>query len=226
MVEGARLEIDSGYAYQGISADAKALAIKHFPPERSSSVCVGKPRCPTGVLGPALHSFYTILDSTCWRTPWCRSVCVCTRSLAGLPTRGRWPCRAHCCASCRRGAGRTFTSLCPSCAAKDCTAPSITTALAAMIILFTTPSNPSPTASRRVAGQQEHPHVNRRGSRHVCRHERVRLRSRATHAACLPEERAPAEDDIDIARPRRRRPVDEVHALPIWRHVVLGAPVS
>lgn len=45
----------------------------------------------SGVFEPALHSFYTILDSTCWRTPWCRSVCVSTRSPAGLPTRGRGP---------------------------------------------------------------------------------------------------------------------------------------
>ena len=42
----------------------------------------------------------------------------------------------------------------------------------------------------------------------------------------LLEERAPPDHDTDVARPRRRRPVDEVHALPVWRHVVLRAPVS
>ena len=52
----------------------------------------------------------------------------------------------------------------------------------------------------------------------------------STSAACrvglLLEERAPPDHDTDVARPRRRRPVDEVHALPVWRHVVLRAPVS
>ena len=42
----------------------------------------------------------------------------------------------------------------------------------------------------------------------------------------LLEERPPPDHDMDVARPRRRRPVDEVHALPVWRHVVLRAPVS
>ena len=52
----------------------------------------------------------------------------------------------------------------------------------------------------------------------------------STSAACrvglLLEERAPPDHDTDVARPRRRRPVDEVHVLPVWRHVVLRAPVS
>src|SRR5215213_8070142 len=42
----------------------------------------------------------------------------------------------------------------------------------------------------------------------------------------LLEERAPPDHDTDVARLWRRRPVDEIHLLPVWRHVVLRAPVS
>lgn len=42
----------------------------------------------------------------------------------------------------------------------------------------------------------------------------------------LLEQRPPADRDVDIARPGRRRPVDEVHALTVGRHVVVRAPVS
>ena len=49
---------------------------------------------------------------------------------------------------------------------------------------------------------------------------------RLSGQALLLEERAPPDHDTDVARPQRRRPVDEVHVLPVWRHVVLRAPVS
>ena len=38
-------------------------------------------------------------------------------------------------------------------------------------------------------------------------------------ATNLLEERAPPDYEVDVARPRRRRPVDEVHVLPVWRRV-------
>lgn len=37
-----------------------------------------------GVLRPALHSFYTILETTCWRTLPCCSLCVRARSRGRL----------------------------------------------------------------------------------------------------------------------------------------------
>lgn len=50
--------------------------------------------------------------------------------------------------------------------------------------------------------------------------------ARLSRQPSLLEERAPPDHDTDVARLWRRRPVDEVHVLPVWRHVVLRAPVS
>src|SRR4051794_26382900 len=53
-----------------------------------------------------------------------------------------------------------------------------------------------------------------------------RQEATAPATSSLLEERTPANHDVDLARPRRSRVVDEIEALPIWRQVVLRPPVS
>jgi hypothetical protein len=51
VVEGARLEIDSGRAQERTPTRTNALSINDFPQQRYASECPSKSRCLTGVSG-------------------------------------------------------------------------------------------------------------------------------------------------------------------------------